>query len=112
MKSNQNYCLTKLLGQAQLFGDSRRQRGKLELVEEDKFVGHVFEFELNLPNSTPCFQCSFSNDGRYMASNHNDAKIHVTDLESGKVINILGRCSLSNSFLMVFLDIMFCYAMF
>lgn len=97
MKSNQNYCLTKLFDQAQLFGDCRRQRGKLEQVEEDKFVGHVFEFELNLPNSTPCFQCSFSNDGRYMASNHNDAKIHVTDLESGKVINVLGE-QLSRTF--------------
>ena len=89
LKSSQNYCLTKLFDQAQLFGDCRRQRDKLELVEEDKFVGHVFE--LNPPNNPACYQCSFSNDGRFMAGNHSDSKISVTDLNTGKVINVLGE---------------------
>lgn len=89
LKSSQNYCLTKLFDQAQLYGDCRRQRTQFELVEEDKFVGHVFE--LNPPNNPACYQCSFSNDGRYMAGNHSDSKISVTDLNTNKVMNVLGE---------------------
>lgn len=62
MNSNQDYSITKILDQAQLFGDRKRQRNKLDLIEEDKFIGHVFkQVEINLPNTTrTSYLCTFS----------------------------------------------------
>ena len=95
MNSNQNYCLTRILDQSQLFGDDqkKRQRKKLDLIEEDKFVGHVFkQTEINLPSTArSTYLCTFSSDGKFVASNHNDNKIYITNLYAGKVVNVLSK---------------------
>lgn len=93
MTFNQNYCLTKLLDHSQLFGDRRSQINKFNLVEEDKFVGQTFKREeINLPNTVRSTHSYIvSSDGKLSASIHNDYKIYVTDLQSGKVVNVLGK---------------------
>lgn len=93
--NHQNYCLTKIIDNAQLFGDSKRQRNKLDLINEDKFVGSVFKrTEINLPSTTRSSYlqsyCTFSADGKYVASNHTDNKIYISNLSTGKVVNVLG----------------------
>lgn len=93
--SNQDYCLTKILDQIRLFGDSRSQRRKLDLIEEDKFVGQVFKrTEINLPNTARSSYlqsyCAFSTDGKFVASNHSDNRIYISDLQTSKVVNVLG----------------------
>jgi len=92
--SSQNYCLTKILNQAQLFGDSKRQSNKFDLIAEDKFVGQVFKrVEIQLPSTLRLShlqsQCTISADGKFVASTHADNKIYISDLTTAKVVNVL-----------------------